>query len=184
MDASAVVSWAGMRGVVTLAAAFLLPASTPQLQLLQLAAFTVVAGTLLLQGSTLPWLIRRLGLTGPDPAEDALQAASLVNAAAQAGLQRLERVKTPEDLQEVIAELNDRSARRSNALWERLGRPQQELETSTGRPIGGCGWRCSTPSGRRSSGSSGPRRLRRRGTAVRVDRRRHRGIHPRPDRRR
>ena len=128
-DASAVVSWAGMRGVVTLAAALLLPASTPQVQLLQLAAFTVVAGTLLLQGSTLPWLIRRLGLTGPDPAEDALQAASLVNAAAQAGLQRLERVKTPEDPPEVIADLNERSTRRSNALWERLGRPQQELET-------------------------------------------------------
>jgi CPA1 family monovalent cation:H+ antiporter len=128
-DASTVVSWAGMRGVVTLAAAFLLPASTPELRLLQLAAFTVVAGTLLLQGSTLPWLIRRLGLIGPDPAEDALQAASLVNAAAQAGLQRLDRVKTPEDPQDIIAELNDRSARRSNALWERLGRPQQELET-------------------------------------------------------
>ena len=128
-DASTVVSWAGMRGVVTLAAAFLLPASTPELRLLQLAAFTVVAGTLLLQGSTLPWLIRRLGLIGPDPAEDALQAASLVNTAAQAGLQRLDRVKTPEDPQDIIAELNDRSARRSNALWERLGRPQQELET-------------------------------------------------------
>ena len=44
-------------------------------------------------------------------------------------MQRLERVKTPEDPQDVIAELNDRSTRRSNALWERLGRPQQELET-------------------------------------------------------
>jgi CPA1 family monovalent cation:H+ antiporter len=128
-DASTVVSWAGMRGVVTLAAAFLLPASTPQLQLLQLAAFTVVAGTLLLQGSTLPWLIRRMGLTGPDPAEDALQAASLVNAAAQAGRQRLSRVKSPDDPPEIIAELNEKSARRSNALWERLGRSQEELET-------------------------------------------------------
>ncbi len=128
-DATTVVSWAGMRGVVTLAAAFLLPASTPQLQLLQLAAFTVVAGTLLLQGSTLPWLIRRMGLIGPDPAEDALQAASLVNAAAQAGLQRLSRVKSPDDPPEIIAELNEKSARRSNALWERLGRSQEELET-------------------------------------------------------
>jgi CPA1 family monovalent cation:H+ antiporter len=128
-DAATVVSWAGMRGVVTLAAAFLLPASTPQLQLLQLAAFTVVAGTLLLQGSTLPWLIRRMGLIGPDPAEDALQAASLVNAAAQAGLQRLSRVKSPDDPPEIIAELNEKSARRSNALWERLGRSQEELET-------------------------------------------------------
>lgn len=128
-DASAVVSWAGMRGVVTLAAAFLLPSETPQLELLRLSAFAVVAGTLLFQGSTLPWLVRRLGLSGPDAAEDALQAAALVNAAAQAGLQRLERVKTPEDPEEIIAELNERGVRRSNALWERLGRSQDELET-------------------------------------------------------
>ena len=51
-----VVSWAGMRGVVTLAAAFLLPDTTPQRSLLKLCAFIVVAGTLLLQGLTLPWL--------------------------------------------------------------------------------------------------------------------------------
>jgi monovalent cation/hydrogen antiporter len=128
-DTSAVVSWAGMRGVVTLAAAFLLPSETPQLQLLRLSAFAVVAGTLLFQGSTLPWLVRRLRLTGPDAAEDTLQAAALVNAAAQAGLQRLERVKSPEDPAEIIAELTERGVRRSNALWERLGRPQGELET-------------------------------------------------------
>jgi len=70
---TAVVSWAGMRGVVTLAAAFLLPEQTPQRDLLRLAAFTVVAGTLLVQGLSLPWLVRRLGMRGPDPAEDALQ---------------------------------------------------------------------------------------------------------------
>ena len=40
----AVVSWAGMRGVVTLAAAFLLPEETPQREVLQLAAFVVVGG--------------------------------------------------------------------------------------------------------------------------------------------
>ena len=54
-----------MRGVVTLAAAFLLPVQTPQRDLLQLGAFVVVAGTLLIQGLTLPWLMRRLGLRGP-----------------------------------------------------------------------------------------------------------------------
>ena len=37
----------------------------PQRDLLPLAAFTVVAGTLLVQGLTLPWLVRRLGLPGP-----------------------------------------------------------------------------------------------------------------------
>ena len=88
-----VVSWAGMRGVVTLAAVFLLPEETPQREVLRLAAFTVVAGTLLIQGPTLPWLVRRLRLAGPDAAEDALQAASLVTEATRAGIDRLEEVR-------------------------------------------------------------------------------------------
>ena len=56
-----------MRGVVTLAAVFLLPAETPQRALLSLAAFVVVAGTLLIQGLSLPWLVRRLRLPGRTP---------------------------------------------------------------------------------------------------------------------
>ncbi len=58
----AVLVWAGMRGVVTLAAAQSLPEGTPQRALLVLIAFTVAAGTLLVQGGTLAWLVRRLGL--------------------------------------------------------------------------------------------------------------------------
>jgi monovalent cation/hydrogen antiporter len=123
-----VVSWAGMRGVVTLAAAFLLPAKTPERDLIALIAFTVVAGTLLLQGLTLPWLVRRLKLPGPDAAEDALQAASLVTTAARAGLAVLEQVQTPEDPEEVIAQLHERAMRRSNQIWEQLGRSQDEIE--------------------------------------------------------
>ena len=62
-----------MRGVVTLAAAFVLPEETPHRDVLILAAFAVVGGTLLVNGTTLPWLVRRLDLPGPDPAEDALR---------------------------------------------------------------------------------------------------------------
>lgn len=126
--ASTVVSWAGMRGVVTLAAALLLPSDTPQRDLLQLAAFVVVVGTLLIQGSTLPALVRRLHLPGPDPAEDALQAASVVSEASRVGLRRLDEIRGPDDPPEVIDQLRERSARRSNTMWERLGRSQQELE--------------------------------------------------------
>ena len=64
-QAGTIVSWAGMRGVVTLAAVFLLPEETPDRALLRLAAFAVVAGSLIIQGLTLPWLIRRLGLPRP-----------------------------------------------------------------------------------------------------------------------
>ncbi|GAA2225458.1 sodium:proton antiporter [Promicromonospora sukumoe] len=62
--------WAGMRGVVTLAAAQTLPADTPNRSFLILVAFGVAFGTLLLQGSTLPWVTRRLGLIGQDTTGD------------------------------------------------------------------------------------------------------------------
>jgi Na+/H+ antiporter len=125
---SVVVAWAGMRGVVTLAAVFLLPADTPQRALLALAAFTVVAGTLLIQGLTLPWLVRRLKLPSPDAAEDALQTAGLVTAAAQAGLAVLDELKTDDDPPEVLDQLRQRAMQRSNRIWEQLGRPHSELE--------------------------------------------------------
>jgi CPA1 family monovalent cation:H+ antiporter len=127
-SAAGVISWAGMRGVVTLAAVLLLPAQTPHRDLLRLCAFVVVAGTLVLQGGTLPWVVRRLGLRGPDPAEDALQAAGLIAAAGRAGLERLERVRLPDDPIDVIEALQERAERRANAAWERLGRSQSELE--------------------------------------------------------
>jgi CPA1 family monovalent cation:H+ antiporter len=127
-----VVSWAGMRGVVTLAAAFALPARTPHRGLLLLVAFTVVVGSLLLQGLTLPVLIRRLGLHGPDRAEDALREAALLTEVVSAGQQRLERIREREDLPDrVVAELRDRSVRRSDAAWERLGRSNAEFEPPT-----------------------------------------------------
>ncbi|MEO6886572.1 MAG: Na+/H+ antiporter [Jatrophihabitantaceae bacterium] len=125
---STALSWAGMRGVVTLAAVFLLPAHTPQRDLLALAAFTVVAGTLLVQGLTLPYLVRWLGMPGPDAAEDALQAASLVTDAARAGLAVLDQVRAPTDSEEVITQLQERAMRRTNQIWEQLGRSQTEIE--------------------------------------------------------
>jgi monovalent cation/hydrogen antiporter len=56
-----VIVWAGMRGAVTLAAAQTLPADFPQRSLLILVAFGVAAGSLLVQGGTLSWVVRRLG---------------------------------------------------------------------------------------------------------------------------
>ena len=59
---SVIVTWAGMRGVVTLAAAQTLPRDTPERELLVFIAFVVAAGSLLLQGLTLPVVVRLLGL--------------------------------------------------------------------------------------------------------------------------
>ncbi len=57
---STIIVWAGMRGVVTVAAAQTLPYDTPGRPLLVLVAFVVAAASLLIQGGTLPWLIRTL----------------------------------------------------------------------------------------------------------------------------
>jgi len=59
---SLVLGWSGMRGLVTLATAFALPAGMPGRDLIVLAAFTVVIGTLVIQGLTLGPLIRWLAV--------------------------------------------------------------------------------------------------------------------------
>lgn len=125
----AVVSWAGMRGVVTLAAALALPEEVPFRDLLTLIAFFVVVVSILLNGSTLPWLVHRLKLKPPDAAEDALQEAALLDEARKAGLERLESTSADGDPEDVLARLRVRTEERSNAAWERLGRASIGGET-------------------------------------------------------
>ena len=126
---SAVIAWAGMRGVVTLAAAFILPADTPQRAVLVLAAFVVVAGTLVLQGMTLPALVRRLRLPPPDPAEDALQEAAVLNDMTNVALTKLDELRTDADPDEVIDRLRARLRDRTDSAWEQLGRQSTLVET-------------------------------------------------------
>jgi CPA1 family monovalent cation:H+ antiporter len=57
------ISWTGMRGLVTLATAFALPEHFPQRDLIVLCAFCVVLGTLVVQGVSLKPLLRWLQLT-------------------------------------------------------------------------------------------------------------------------
>lgn len=85
-----VLSWAGMRGVVTLAAAQSLPEQTPYRPQLILIAFTVAVATLLLQGGTLPWVIRRTGIRGSDAAADGRALAELLDELGTAGVEVLE----------------------------------------------------------------------------------------------
>ena len=85
-----VLGWSGMRGVVTLAAAQSLPESTPYRAQLVLIAFTVAVTTLLLQGGTLPWLIRLTGIRGTDKTADRRELASLLDQLEKAGLAALD----------------------------------------------------------------------------------------------
>jgi Na+/H+ antiporter len=83
-----IISWAGMRGIVTLAAALALPAAFPFRDLIVLTAFSVVLGTLALQGLTLKPLLRALDLHDNDPVGRELAAAR--ERALRAGLARLD----------------------------------------------------------------------------------------------
>ncbi|GGF82444.1 sodium:proton antiporter [Azorhizobium oxalatiphilum] len=66
------VGWCGMRGLLTLATAFALPADFPQRDLIVLTAFAVVLATLVVQGLTLAPLVRLLKLDGEDDLDDEL----------------------------------------------------------------------------------------------------------------
>ena len=83
-----VISWSGMRGIVTLAAALALPSAFPFRDLIVLTAFFVVLGTLALQGLTLGPLLRALDLRDDDPVGQEVAAAR--ERALRAGLAELE----------------------------------------------------------------------------------------------
>ncbi|HZE00397.1 MAG TPA: Na+/H+ antiporter [Pseudonocardiaceae bacterium] len=128
----AVLSWAGMRGVVTLAAASAIPRSTnsgapfPGRSEIIFLAFCVTVATLLLHGLTLPWVIRRLGVESRESFHDTLAEADAVHAMTRAALERLESASAgaPES---VTTRLRKAAEHRSNSVWERLGRPETEL---------------------------------------------------------
>jgi CPA1 family monovalent cation:H+ antiporter len=129
----AVVSWAGMRGVVTLAAVFVLPETVPHRPVLVLIALVVAAGTLAVQGFSLPWVVRRLRLRGPDRREDALQRALLLRRATAAGLEELEGQTVGSDPPALVAALRRRTEEWNTAAWERLGPPERQSQTPSQR---------------------------------------------------
>ena len=74
-----IVAWSGMRGSVSLAAALALPPDFPQRDVILLLTFAVIFSTLVLQGLTLPALIRRLDVhdDGADEREELARAPRL-----------------------------------------------------------------------------------------------------------
>jgi CPA1 family monovalent cation:H+ antiporter len=113
------IGWAGMRGVVTLAAAFIIPEDAPHREVLLVVAFTVVAGTLLVQGLSLPVVARALRVPAPDPADDALARATLLQQASKAALEEVEGTEY-DDPTGVLDLIRQRLDQRNFAAWERL----------------------------------------------------------------
>jgi CPA1 family monovalent cation:H+ antiporter len=80
------ISWAGMRGVVSLAAALALPTIFPDRNLVIFLTFAVILATLVGQGLTLPFLVRRLGIEDAGGSAEAEEAyARLITADAATG---------------------------------------------------------------------------------------------------
>ena len=86
----AVISWAGIRGAVSLVAALALPADFPDRDLIVFLTFAVIVATLVLQGLTLPGLIRVLGVSDDGGAEREEAKARIRTA--EAALARLEEL--------------------------------------------------------------------------------------------
>lgn len=87
-----VISWAGLRGAVSLAAALALPEDFPERDLILFLTLCVIFGTLVFQGLTLPLLIRRLGVHDDGEAErEELLARRAATSAALARIAELER---------------------------------------------------------------------------------------------
>jgi monovalent cation/hydrogen antiporter len=106
-----VIGWTGMRGVVALAAAMSLPEKLadgspfPQRNIIIFITFSVILVTLVLQGLSLPWLIRKMrlsGLSGPNCEET--EARQIV---IQAALQCIVDLRTrdEDDLADVLTDL-------------------------------------------------------------------------------
>ncbi len=95
----AFISWNGMRGAVTIAAALLIPLNTdagspfPDRELIVFFAFTVVLATLVVQGMTLPLVIRALRLEESDGRADEEEARARIRAA-EAALERLDELES------------------------------------------------------------------------------------------
>jgi monovalent cation/hydrogen antiporter len=89
-----IISWCGMRGSVSLAAALALDSDFPERNLILLLTFAVIFSTLVLQGLTLPALIRTLGVT--DDGADAQEELIGRRAAAAAALGRLDELAVEE----------------------------------------------------------------------------------------
>lgn len=137
---NAVISWAGMRGVVTLAtalaAADLAALDTEPSHAIVVVAFVVTVGTLLLQGLTLPLLIRRLGIASDvDEEEDERAIADVKAKSREAGKAFLaeKRVEWEAKYGEVDLSVFDAFTKRMTRV-ERDTDEAQQVEDAAARP--------------------------------------------------
>ncbi|RSS82488.1 Na+/H+ antiporter [Streptomyces sp. WAC06614] len=112
---SVIMWWAGMRGVASVALALALPLTVdgggpyPDRDETVFIAFAVIMTTLVAQGLTLPWLVRRLGVAADTDAVQAFERELAIRAA-KAARRRLKEIEEVEDLPEDLLEQLQRRA--------------------------------------------------------------------------
>ncbi|MFD8230158.1 Na+/H+ antiporter [Streptomyces massasporeus] len=117
-----VMWWAGMRGVASVALVLAIPLETdagapfPSRDEIIFIAFGVIMATLVLQGLTLPWLVRLLGVKADEDKEKEFAKALAVRAA-KAAKQRLREIEDGEELSE---ELSEQMLRRAYEIGVRI----------------------------------------------------------------
>ncbi len=130
MRAVFVVGWTGMRGVIALAAAISLPQTVadgtpfPHRDLIVFLTFAVILVTLVVQGLTLPPLIRALGLaapTGPDCEEQ--EARRLMIEAALAHLNNRDRASEPPESADLYDDIHKHYTNRLANISHQDGQP-------------------------------------------------------------
>ena len=124
-----VVSWSGMRGAISLAAALSIPLTVDERPVILYLTFVVMLVTLVGQGLTLPWLLRALGIRGEHPWSPEEAIARLETA--QAALDRLEELEDEGADEEVLRRLRELYRARFQAcqailIGEGDGRPPED----------------------------------------------------------
>ncbi|GGT23211.1 Na+/H+ antiporter [Streptomyces purpureus] len=110
-----VMWWSGMRGVASVALVLAIPLRNdagqpfPAREEIVFIAFCVIMGTLVAQGLTLPWLVRRLGVRADAGAERELERTLAIRAA-KAAKRRLKEIEETEELPEEVQERLQRGA--------------------------------------------------------------------------
>ena len=184
----ALISWTGMRGAVSLAAALAVPLETDdgaplvERNTIIFVTFVVILGTLVLQGLSLPAVIRRLGLEA-DGLDDREELKARIRGA-EAALARIEELADEDWVRDDTAErLRGLYRFRQHRFQARFddeddGAVEERSADYQRRPARAAGGRA--PGGRQPARQ---RPHRRRGHAARAARHRPRGGAPRPMRR-
>ena len=135
-----IIGWAGMRGVVSLAAALALAghADFPEMHLIQFLAFSVILTTLVFQGLTLPYLITWLGVGDDGIAQrEELEARHRM---VEAVLEKIQAVRQTSEFPERIvigAEqyFQERAMGLKDDLYEQLGWSDRQYREVSGQRL-------------------------------------------------